>query len=286
MIVAAKASVLKILKGSSFKNNQEAEKLKAHIKSLGFFEGVNQFKVTDFLVDAALHGSRLDSTSDATNSAEKSLAELTSAALREHLNNAGYMVETLKEYLGKNTQGLDEFHSFQADPFIQLSETQIIKINALNKQMEALKSDIDKSKNIPDEVFVKFSEIYQDLSKRLQAKDLILSTSNLIDRLLELNPRTSNVDYFLAFFQPTNPYILGDTTKLMAAIFKQELAKLANTLDPYGEDGSTRATLEILAEEFLAHANHPEQPWATAEAIKTLNQGLQKANEKKERHWI
>ena len=286
MIVAAKASVLKILKGSAFKNNQDAERLKAHIKSLGFFEGVNQFKVTDFLVDAALHGSRLDSSSDTTNKAEKSLAALTSTALREHLNNAGYMVETLKEYLGSSAEGLNEFHSFQADPSIQLSDTQIAKINALNKKMEAIKSDKEKSKKIPDEVFTKFSEIYQGLSQRLQAKDLELSASNLIDRLLELNPRTSNVDYFLAFFQPNNPYILGGAITAMAVIFKQNLAELANTLDPYNEDASMRATLEILADEFLAHANNTDQPWATAEAIKTLNQNLKKHKEDEEKNWI
>lgn len=37
MIVAAKASVLTILKGNVFKDNPKAEKLKTHIKSLGFF---------------------------------------------------------------------------------------------------------------------------------------------------------------------------------------------------------------------------------------------------------
>jgi hypothetical protein len=52
------------------------------------------------------------------------------------------------------------------------------------------------------------------------------------------------------------------------------------------EDASMRATLEILADEFLAHANNQDQPWATADAIKTLYQDLEKAKEEKERYWI
>jgi hypothetical protein len=196
------------------------------------------------------------------------------------------MVETLKEYLGSSVEGLNEFHSFQADPSIQLSDTQIAKINALNKRMEALKNESKKSKNIPDEVFTKFSEIYQDLSQRLQAKDLVLSASNLIDRLSQLNPRSTNVDYFLSFFKPDNPYTLGDTTKAMAGIFKDGVAKLANTLDPNGIDTSMRATLEILADEFLFHADNQDQPWATAEAIKTLNQDLKKYKEDQAKNWI
>jgi hypothetical protein len=282
-IIAAKNSLLNVLRDSAFKNNKEAENLTNHIKNLGFFEGVSTFKVKDFLVDAALHGSRLASASDTTNNAKKSLAELTGAALNEHLNNPGYMYATLQEYVGATTKGLVEFHSFQADPSIQLNEIQIAKINALKKNMDALKGDSEKSKNIPDEVFTKFSEIYEGLSKRLLTKDLILSGSNLVDRLLTLSPRSTNVDYFLGFFQTNNPNILGNTTKAMAGIFKQNLAELAKTLDPYVEDTSMRATLEILADEFLAHADNQDQPWATAEAIKTLNQDLEtyKTNELK-----
>jgi hypothetical protein len=59
-------------------------------------------------------------------------------------------------------------------------------------------------------------------------------------------------------------------------IFKNGLAELAKTLDPYGDDGSMRATLEILADEFITHAHTQDQPWATAEAIKILNQDLEK----------
>ncbi|MFZ4692992.1 MAG: hypothetical protein ACOYL2_10875, partial [Burkholderiaceae bacterium] len=121
---------------------------------------------------------------------------------------------------------------------------------------------------------------------RLLAKDLVLSTSNLIDRLLKLNPRSTNLDYFLSFFKPENENILGDTIKAQANIFKKELTELANTLDPYAEDASMRATLEILADEFLTHANNQDQPWSTAEAIKTLNQDLEKAKEEKEKYWL
>ena len=285
-IVAAKASLLNVLRDPAFKDNDEAKKLTNHIKSLGFFEGVSTFRVKDFLVDSALHGSRLASASDTTNNAKKSLAELTGAALNEHLDNPGYMYATLQKYVGATAKGLNEFHSFQANPSAQLSETQIAKINALKKNIDALKIDPENSKNIPDEVFTKFSDIYENLSKRLLTKDLVLSSSNLIDRLLKLNPRSTNVDYFLSFFKPENENILGDTIKAQANIFKKELAELANTLDPYAEDASMRATLEILADEFLTHANSQDQPWATAEAVKTLNQDLETAKEEKERYWI
>jgi len=284
-IVAAKASLLNVLRDSAFKDNEDAKKLTNHIKGLGFFEGVSTFKVKDFLVVAALHGSRLTSASDTANNAKKSLAELTGAALKEHLDNPGYMYETLKEYLGKTAMGLDELRNFQANPSVQLNDTQIAKINALKKNMDALKNDPSNSKKIPNEVFTKFSEIYQNLPKRLLAKDLVLSTSNLIDRLSQLHPRSTNVDYFLAFFQPTNSYILYDTAKAMAGLFKGGVAELANTLDPYGEDASMRATLEILADEFSAHANNPDQPWATADAVKTLNQGLKEDKKELEKYW-
>ncbi len=284
-IIAAKNSLLNVLRDSAFKDNDEAKKLTNHIKGLGFFEGVSTFKVKDFLVDAALHGSRLASASDTTNNAKKSIAELTGAALNEHLNNPGYMYATLKDYVGATAKGLAEFHSFQADPSAQLNEIQIAKINVLKKNMDALKSDPNNSKKIPNEVFTKFSEIYEGLSKRLIAKDLVISGSNLVDRLSQLNPRSTNVDYFLSFFKPDNPYILDDTTKAMAGIFKQNLAELAKTLDPYGQDASMRATLEILAVEFLAHANNPDQPWNTANDVIKLNRDLEKAKGERERYW-
>ena len=62
------------------------------------------------------------------------------------------------------------------------------------------------------------------------------------------------------------------------------IAELAKTLDPFVEDTSMRATLEILADEFLAHADNQDQPWATAEDIKTLNNDLEKAKEEKEKY--
>ncbi len=285
-IIAAKNSVLNVLRDPAFKDNEDAKKLTNHIKGLGFFQGVSTFKVKDFLVDAALHGSRLASASDTTNNAKKSLAELTGAALNEHLAHPGHIHITLQHHLGEEDTGLKEFYRFQKDPSAQLSEIQIAKINALKKNMDALKDDSEKSKNIPDEVFTKFSEVYEDLSKRLLAKDLILSASNLIDRLLKLDPRSTNVDYFLSFFKPENENILGKTIKAQAGIFKDGLADLAKTLDPYGEDASMRATLEILADEFLAHANNQDQPWATAEDIKTLNHDLEKAKIEKEKYWL
>ena len=79
---------------------------------------------------------------------------------------------------------------------------------------------------------------------------------------------------------------MGKTIKAQAGIFKDGLADLAKTLDPYGEDASMRATLEILADEFLAHANNQDQPWATAEDIKTLNHDLEKAKKEKEKYWL
>ncbi len=284
-IIAAKNSLLNVLRDPAFKDNEDAKKLTNHIKGLGFFEGVSTFKVKDFLVDAALHGSRLASGSETTNNAKKSLADLTGAALNEHLNNPGFMYAALQEYVGPTAKGLNEFHSFQADPSIQLSDTQIAKISALKKNMDVLKGDSEKSKNIPDEVFTKFSEIHEDLSKRLIAKDLVLSGSNLIDRLSMLDQRPTSVDCFLSFFQPTNPYPSGTTTKALATIFKKGLDELAKTLDPYGEDASMRATLEILADEFLYHADNQDQPWPTAEAIKTLNHDLEKAKKEKEKQW-
>ena len=286
-IIAAKNSLLNVLRDPAFKDNEDAKKLTNHIKGLGFFEGVSTFKVKDFLVDAALHGSRLVSGADTTNNAKKSVAELTGAALNEHLAHPGHMYIALQHYLGgEEDAGLEELYRFQKDPLAVLSDTQITKIHLLNRQMDALQSDPNNSKKIPNEVFTKFSEIYEGLSKRLIAKDLVISGSNLVDRLSQLNPRSTNVEYGLSFFKPDNPYTLGDTTKAMAGIFKDGVAKLANTLDPDGTDTSMRATLEILADEFLAHADNQDQLWATAEAIKTLNQELKKAKDEEEKHWI
>jgi hypothetical protein len=136
-------------------------------------------------------------------------------------------------------------------------------------------------------VFTKFSEVYEDLSKRVQVKDLVLRSSNLIDQLLTLSPRSTSIDCFLSFFEPTNPYPSGVTTKALATSFNKGLDELADTLDSkYGKDATMRATLEILADEFLAHADNQDQPWATADAIKTLYQDLEKAKEEKERYWI
>jgi len=90
-IIAAKNSLLNVLRDPAFKDNEEAKKLTNHIKSLGFFEGVSTFRVKDFLVDAALHGSRLASALDTNNNAKKSLTELTGAALNEHLTHPGHM---------------------------------------------------------------------------------------------------------------------------------------------------------------------------------------------------
>lgn len=194
MIIAAKVSLLNVLQGSVFKDNKDAQNLTTHIKGLGFFEGVDEFRVKDFLADAALHGSRLLPHSGTTNKAEKSLALLTSTALKEHLNHPDYMYATL-------------------------------------------------------------------------------------------HPRSTNVDYFLAFFQEKNGNLLGDVLKAHALIFKKDLANLADALDPYHEDASMRATLEILADEFLAHASNPEQTWATAEAIKTLSRDLKKYKADEAKYW-
>jgi len=286
-IVAAKASLLNILRAPALKDNKDAKNLTNHIKGLKFFEGVSIFKVKYFLVDAALHGRRLVPATDTTNNTQRSLAELTGSALDEHLANPFNMYKALKKYVGKTAIDLDEFLSFQANPSVQLSDTQLAKINALNKTMETLKSNYEESKDIPHEVFTKFSEIYQNLPKRVLVKDLLLSGSNLIDRLSQLNTRSTNVDYFLAFFQPKNEYILGDNLRAQAIIFKKGLEELADTLDSkHGKDATMRATLEILADEFLTHANNQDQPWETAEAIKTLIQDLEKAKEEKEKYWL
>ncbi len=56
----------------------------------------------------------------------------------------------------------------------------------------------------------------------------------------------------------------------LATLFKKDLEDLKLELDPYGVDIGLRATLDVLADEFLAHANHPEQTWSVAEQIKLL----------------
>ena len=286
-IVAAKASLLNVLRDSTFKDNEDAKKLTNHIKGLGFFEGVSTFRVKDFLVDAALHGSRLASALDTNNNAKKSLTELTGAALNEHLTHPGHMYIALQHVLDEEDTGLKEFYHFQKNSSAELNSTQIDKIHLLNRRMETLNNNSEKSKSIPAEVFIKFSEIYQELSKILEAKDLVLSGSNLVDRLLQLNPPSTNVDYFLGFFQPNNPNILGPAIKAQANIFKNGLEKLADSLDSkFGKNATMRATLEILADEFLAHANNPEKPWVTAKAIKTLNQDLKNYKTDVAKYWI
>jgi hypothetical protein len=285
-IIAAKNSLLNVLRDPAFKDNEDAKKLTNHIKGLGFFEGVSEFKVKYFLVDAALHGSRLASASDTTNNAKKSIAELTGAALNEHLTHPGHMYIALQHALDEEDTGLKEFYHFQKYSSAELNSTQIDKIHLLNRRMEALNKNSEKSKSIPAEVFITFSEIYQNLPKRVQVKDLVLRGSNLIDRLLTLSPRSTSIDFFLSFFEPTNPYPSGATTKALATSFNKGLDKLADTLDSkYGKDATMRATLEILADEFLAHANNPEKPWATAEAIKTLNQDVKKYKAAELERW-
>ena len=286
-IVAAKASLLNVLRDSAFKDNEEAKKLTNHIKSLGFFEGVSTFKVKDFLVDAALHGSRLASALDTNNNAKKSLTELTGAALNEHLTHPGHMYIALKHVLDEEDTGLEEFYHFQKYSSAELNSTQIDKIHLLNRRMEALNENSEVSKSIPAEVFIKFSEIYQGLSKILEGKDLILSGSNLIDRLSELKPRSTNVDYFLSFFKPKNENILGSAIKAQANIFKNGLEELADTLDSkHGKDATMRATLKILADEFIAHGENPNERWATAESIKKLNQDLKDYKTDEAKYWI
>jgi len=153
--------------------------------------------------------------------------------------------------------------------------------------MEALNENSEVSKSIPAEVFIKFSEIYRGLSKILEAKDLVLRGSNLVDRLLQLNPRSTNVDYFLSFFNPKNENILGSAIKAQANIFKNGLEELADTLDSkYGKDASMRATLEILADEFIAHGENPNGRWVTAESIKKLNQDHKDYKTDKAKYWI
>lgn len=278
MIVVAKASLITALKADAFKNNPETTKFIAHIKQLSFFEGVDECKVNDFLVGAALRGSRLNSASDTTNKAEKSLGELTDTALNEYLTHPGHMYITLQQNLDDDVIGLEEFHHFQKDPNSKLNESQITNINKLKQHVDELKSDSEKSKFIPAEVFIKFSEIYTDFSKRCKAKDLILSTWNLIDRLSVLPSKSEALDCFLAFFQEKNIF-MKEVYVPLATLFKKDLEDLKLKLDPYGVDIGLRATLDVLADEFLAHANHPEQAWSIAEEIKLLKREQQNNKE-------
>jgi TPR repeat protein len=124
-IIAAKNSLLNVLRDPAFKDNEEAKKLTNHIKSLGFFEGVSTFRVKDFLVDAALHGSRLASALDTNNNAKKSLTELTGAALNEHLTHPGHMYIALQHVLDEEDTGLKEFYHFQKNSSAELNSTQI-----------------------------------------------------------------------------------------------------------------------------------------------------------------
>lgn len=277
MIVVAKASVLKALKGSAFKDNLEEQRLTNHIKSLGFFEGVSTFKVKDFLVDAALHGSRLVSALNTANNAEKSLAELTGAALKEHVNHPGYMYATLQEYVGTTAKGLIEFHSFHSDPSVQLSEAQKANFDALNETMKALKNGSENSTSIPEEVFIKFFDIYEDFSNRQKAKDLPLAASNLIDRLSEPKSPPTSLAFFLSFFN-ANPIQYEKSAYLsLATNFINNLEQLTSDLDPYGADKTMRATLNILTKEFMAHIQNPEHPWKTAEEVKALSHNVNSA---------
>ena len=65
----------------------------------------------------------------------------------------------------------------------------------------------------------------------------------------------------------------------LATLFKKDLEDLKLKLDPYGVDIGLRATLDVLANEFLAHANHPEQAWSIAEEIKLLKREQQNNKE-------
>ncbi len=286
MIIAAKNSLLNVLRDSTFKDNEDAKKLTNHIKGLGFFEGVSEFKVKDFLVDAALHGSRLASASNTANNAEKSLAELTGAALNEHLAHPGHMYIALQHYLGgEEDAGLEGFYRFQKDPLAVLSDTQITKIHLLNRQMDALKSDPNNSKKIPNEVFTKFSEIYEDFSERNKVKDLIFTASNLFDRLSSLKEPPTSLVFFLSFFDPKLIKFEDSSHLPLAKHFIDNIEKWNSDLDVYGIDQNMRATLNILAEEFMAHIKNPKQPWPTAEKVKELNQDLKKAKDEEEKYW-
>lgn len=285
MIVAAKTSLLNVLQGSVFRDNKDAQKLTTHIKGLGIFEGVNEFRVKDFLADAALHGSRLPSPSGTTNKTEKSLAELTGAALNEHLNHPGYMYATLQEFLGTTTEGLDEFHSFLSDPSAELNEKQINKIFTLNKRMQEISNSTEESQLIPNEVFDKFFEIYNDFSDRQEAKIFLLSASNLIDRLVEIQPASTELECFLSFFTPNAIQFEPSSLKPLAKIFSTKLDDLAKILDPYGLDKTMRATLKILAAEFIHHAENNGKIWKTAQEIKELNEDIKKTKEDLTKHW-
>ena len=282
MISAAKDSVLKVLRGPTFQQNKDAKELITHIKGLGFFEGVSTLKVKDFLVDAAILGSRLTPQHDKSN-AEQSLAHLTGEALNEYLSNPGRMYEVLEKCLKTPENStplafeLSDFYIFQTNPSVKLGPTQKNNIDVLNMRMEALKKNPDKVKSIPPEVFTKFSEIYTIFLERPETQTLVKRTVQLIHRLCDLKTRSNNAKYFLAFFNPKNPVISTRNAKEQAETFKEYLAELAYKLDPSGDDKSMRDTLTTLADEFLAHAvdaDNPDKKWATAEEVKNLYKNL------------
>lgn len=282
MISAAKDSVLKVLRGPTFQHNKDAKELITHIKGLGFFEGVSTLKVKDFLVDAAILGSRLTPQHDNAN-AEQSLAHLTGDALNEYLSDPSHMYKVLEKCLKttKNSTSLESeleiFRAFQTYPSVGLGPEEKNKIDVLNSRMVALKKNPDNVKSIPPEVFTKFSEIYTSFLKRPETQDLVERTAQLISRFFEFKTRSNNAKYFLAFFNPRNPDILKSAAIEQAETFKKYLPELTNKLDPSGLDTSMRDTLTTLADEFLAHAvdaDNPDKKWATAEGVKNRYKNL------------
>lgn len=282
MISAAKDSVLKVLRGPTFQHNKDAKELITHIKGLGFFEGVSTLKVKDFLVDAAILGSRLTPRQDNSNT-EQSLANLTGDALNEYLSNPERMYEVLEKCLKTPENStplaseLADFYIFQNNPSVKLGSAKKNNIDVLNMRMEALKKNPDKFKSIPPEVFTKFSEIYTSFLKSPETKDLVKRTVQLFHYFFDLKTRSNNAKYFLSFFNPKNPAISTRNAKEQAETFKEYLAELADKLDPSGHNRSMRDTLTTLADEFLAHAvdaDNPYKKWATAEEVKNRYKSL------------
>jgi len=282
MNAAAKRSLLSVLRGSTFENNDDAKKLITHIKGLGYFEGIKTDDVKKHLLSAALDGSRLIPQDNESN-AEQSIANLTSDALNESLSDPARMYEVLEKCLktpeasASLASELADFYTFQAYPSVKLGPTQKNNIDVLNMRMEALKKNPDKFKSIPPEVFTKFSEIYTSFLERPETQALVGSTVHLISRILDLRARSNNTKYFLAFFNPKNPNILKGSAKEQAETFKEYLANLVDKLDPTGFDRSMRETLTTLADEFLAHAvdaDNPDKKWATAEGVKNYYKSL------------
>jgi hypothetical protein len=176
MISAAKDSVLKVLRGPTFQQNKDAKELITHIKGLGFFEGVSTLKVKDFLVDAAILGSRLTPQHDKSN-AEQSLAHLTGEALNEYLSNPGRMYEVLEKCLKTPENStplafeLSDFYIFQTNPSVKLGPTQKNNIDVLNMRMEALKKILIKLNLYPQKYLqnsLKFIRVFwKDLKHKL-----------------------------------------------------------------------------------------------------------------------